>query len=149
MTKISLSRQSILAHIYAETAMRHLLNDNRPAMLHRDRQKALNCLIDAAFADICIALIPAITDCSIGDDVTDSEIMTIEVELPPTVKSKNTPILRASIERAISRKALAEAYEGVDEIFHEKLLDDFKKAVNRCRRILGSGPVGRLRPHWM
>lgn len=147
MSEIVISTTRILDRIYAETALRHLLDENRPPLLHRDRQNALECIVSSAFADMCLALIPAITDCNVGSDA-DDEMMRMSVDIPDG-SALSLPVLRTAIEHAIARKTLADAYQSVDPRYADELHRQFGNAVKRCRELIGLGRIGRIKPHWL
>lgn len=145
MTVISLSLIEITNQVLALSAMRHVLSAERPPLLHSDHADAIALMIRSAFAQVCMALCPAATDCNIDDD--DAEIVSVTLELPRRV---NALALRLLIEHAIVMNVLAQAYSGTDESIAGRYEGLYRFAADSLHTIMAADSefVPRVRPAW-
>lgn len=150
----SLSINAILTQVLAETALRHLLHHDRPALLTADHREALATLARATFGMICLALIPAITDCSLGKDTDtaadispDHDLLQADINTPAHV---NPVALRLLLEHAIASHILAEAYAGSDTHLSATFAREYDTALQRARTTLTLGtPRASIIPAWL
>ncbi len=145
MTVISLSVSQITNQVLAISAMRHVLSAARPPLLHADHTAAIALMIRSAFAQVCIALCPAATDCNIEQD--DTEILSITLQLPPAV---NAIALRLLMEHAITAHVLAQAYAGADLDMAERFTRQYRNAADSLHSLAASHPgfTPPVRPAW-
>ncbi len=145
MTVISLSLIEITNQVLALSAMRHVLSAGRPPLLHSDHAEAIALMIRSAFAQVCMALCPAATDCNIDDD--GAEIVSVTLELPRGV---NALALRLLMEHAIASHVLAQAYAGTDGMMAERYEEQYRTAANSLHALMAADGdfVPRVRPAW-
>lgn len=146
----SLSVNAILTQVFAEAALRHHLHANRPALLTMDHREALATLARSAFGMICLALIPAVTECSLGADPsteTDIDLLQADIDTPAHI----SPIaLRLLMEHAIASHILAEAYAGSDPQLSATFSREYDTALQRARTSLTlPTPSATILPAWL
>ncbi len=126
---IALSVSDITKQILAQTAMRHILHKERPALLTADNTPAIACMARNAFGLVCLSLIPNISDCTINSD-DDEDLMSLNIGVP---SGTNIIALRLTIEHAICSYILAEAYSGVDEDIYSVYMEQYMTAIDSLR----------------
>lgn len=126
---ISISIDDITAQLYAQTALRHHLDGNRPPLLTPDRRPALLLMARSAFAVLCMSMLPFATDCNIDNDGSDM----LTLELPDGVEPVATRLL---MEHIISSHILAEAYAGIDTGLSHTFAEAAETDTASLRRLL-------------
>lgn len=148
----SLSINVILTQVLAEAALRHHLKSDRPALLTLDHRPALATLATGAFGMICLALMPAVTDCSLGADALSPDpvhdLLQADIDLP----DGTSPVaLRLLLEHAIASHILAEAYSGTDTHLSDTFRREYDTAVRAARSALTLPSAGHatISPAWL
>lgn len=144
-TIISISVERVREQILARSAMRHHLGAGRPQMLHGDHSAGVDMLVRSAFGPLCMAMLPCVADCNVGED---TDILTAELRLPEGVPAEG---VRRMMEHALMTHVLAEVYAGVDPDAAEVFRAEWRSLTGS----LHSAAAGRtevcearIRPCW-
>lgn len=148
----SLSINVILTQVLAEAALRHHLKTDRPALLTLDHREALATLARGAFGMICLALMPAITDCTLGTDDaypgTGHDLLQADIDIPSDI----SPVaLRLLLEHAMASHILAEAYSGTDPHLSDTFRQEYDTALRSARSALTlpAATDATIQPAWL
>jgi len=130
----------------ARSAMHHHLNPHRPPLLHADHSEALDLIIRSAFGLVCLALLPAVTDCDIA--LNDPDILRIDISLSPATNLTATRLL---VEHAIVAHVMAEAYSGCDTALSSDCTEEYTALADRLRVLASmNGTAGAsITPAWV
>ena len=141
---IAISVTDIADRILAATALRHLLDSNRPPLLHADHRDGLARVVRSAFAEICLRLAPHAIDC----ELDGSDVLSVTLRLPASMAPA---LLRGIIERALTADALAEAYRGADAAVSAGHAADYDSLTSALLRSLTDATIAdappSIRPH--
>lgn len=115
LTSIAISTEKIIDVIMARSALRHLLDPERPPLLTLDRRPALKLLIENVIFRLAMAI-------GAGAKTDDSgDITVISAEFGP---GSSPSSIRAVVEYAIASDVLSQAYAGTDMDFSDSCLTD-------------------------
>lgn len=123
-TSIALSVNKIIEVIMARSALRHILDPQRPPLLIPDQRKALGLLIENLMERLALILHAGIK--------SDDDVTVLTVDLPP---GNNPSALRSNIEFAVASSVLAQAYSGIDSDFSDACRADSDIAHASLRAI--------------
>lgn len=131
MITLSVSISAVTAQVLAQAALRYHAGRPQPGLLSDDRAPAIECLIRAAAAMVCTAMMPEIIGCpdfetSPGDSGSDL----MQFELRDTCGA-NPVALRLLTEHALYAHTLAEIYAGTDEEASATFAADFNAALRK------------------
>ncbi len=108
----------------AHSAMRHLLDPQRPPLLTLDNREALELLIENVLAQLAVTLQAGIK--------TDDDIIVLSFELPV---GNNPSSIRAAVEFAVVSEVLSQAYSGADRAYSDARRTDYDIAVTALRAV--------------
>lgn len=145
---ISLSINSILALVYAQTALRYSMNRPDSTVLTADSRAAVRRLAIDAASRVCLALLPIIEDTNVtAEEITDpdstEEILLFEIREGSDV---NLPAMRLLAEHAISTHVLSEIYASTDSTAAQMFSDEAAQMFVRLRRMASCPRKSGLRP---
>lgn len=115
LASIAISTEKIIDVILARSALRHLLDPERPPLLTLDRRPALKLLIENVISRLAMAIGAGLKTDDSGD------ITVLSAEFGP---GSSPSSIRAVAEYAIACDVLSQAYAGTDKDFSDSCLTD-------------------------
>lgn len=145
---ISLSINSILAQVYAQTALRYSMNRPGSTVLTTDSRAAARTLAINAASQVCMALLPIIEDTNItGEEITapDStdDLLLFEIREGSDI---NLAAMRLLAEHAIAAHVLSEIYASTDSKAAQQFSDEAAQMFVRLRKMASCPRKASLRP---
>lgn len=124
-TSIALSIPKIIENIMAHSAMRHILDPQRPPLLTPDHRPALELFIEEVLSSLAMTLRAGLK--------SDDDITVLAFELP----EENSPsAIRAAIEFAVASAVLSQAYRGTDRAYSDACRTDYDVALTSLRSVM-------------
>ena len=144
---ISLSIREIMKRIYATSALRCYVNQNRaevPKLLTGDRENGLRIAISTALANITVDMMPKITSCRLSDD---GEMAEIEFSREPAI-----PMLPVAdgLESAVSAYVMGTLHQDCDPGFAKIQMEIAEGKVKKVSEMIEEGyarTAVRIKPY--
>lgn len=115
ITQLSLNVSAVADEVLAETALRHFLSTDNKPVLSRDRMEALELMVHASFARMCLRMIGCVVNCSCGCETqtnpSGQKLLSLDIEHEPTASALTWT---HALEHALVMDVLSESLSGVD-----------------------------------